>query len=250
MDSRDHTTGHDGKAATDGAAAGTPNRQPSPRMVRKRARTREHILDVAERLYAESGQDDVRMEDLADAANVSIGLIYDHFGSKDGVFLALAERSLDDLSRYLDQAETHDGSPMQRMMIVGELYLRWILEHPGVLRSVVLQGAGGQIAKPDKVDEQVGAPLEAQVGRLQKAIEAAIAGGEADSSFDPALTARFLWAAWNGVAALTVRADRLALDRDQLAECLRLGRRLVNEGLTAPAYRDNQGRSLATLLEP
>ena len=250
MESRDHTTVHDGKAATDGAAAGTPNRQPSPRMLRKRARTREQILDVAERLYADSGQDDVRMEDLADAANVSIGLIYDHFGSKDGVFLALAKRSLDDLSRYLDQAETHDGSPMQRMMIVGELYLRWILEHPGVLRSVVLQGAGGQIAKPDKVDEQVGAPLEAQVGRLQKAIEAAIAGGEADSSFDPALTARFLWAAWNGVAALTVRADRLALDRDQVAECLRLGRRLVNEGLTAPAYRDNQGRSLATLLEP
>ena len=253
MDSRDHTTGHDGKAATNGAAAGaagTPNRQPSPRMVRKRARTREHILDVAERLYAESGQDDVRMEDLADAANVSIGLIYDHFGSKNGVFLALAERSLDDLSHYMDQAETYEGSPMQRVMIVGELYLRWILEHPGVLRSVVLQGAGGQIANPDKVDEQVGAPLEEQVGKLQKAIEAAIAGGEANSSFDPALTARFLWAAWNGVAALTVRADRLALDRDQLAECLRLGRRLVNEGLTAPAYRDNQGRSLATLVEP
>lgn len=219
-------------------------------MLRKRARTREHMLDVAERLSSESGQADVRMEDLADAANVSIGLIYDHFGSKDGVFLALAERALDELSGYLDQAETHEGSPMQRVMIVGELYLRWILEHPGAFCLVVLQGADGQIAKSDKLDEQIGAQLEAQLGRLQKAIELAMAGGEADPSFDPALTARFLWAAWNGVAALTVRSDRLALDRDQLAECLRLGRRLVNEGLTAPAYRDDQGRSLATLVEP
>lgn len=218
-------------------------------MLRKRARTREQVLEAAERLYAESGQNDVRMEDLADAANVSIGLIYDHFGSKDGVFLALAERALDDFSRYIEQAETHEGSPMQRLMIFAELYLRWILEHPGVLRSVVLQGADGQAAKPDKVDEQVGAPLESLMGRFEKLIELAMAGGEADSSFDPALTARFLWAAWNGVAALTIRSDRMALDPDQVAECLRLGRRLVNEGLTAPAYRDQHGRSLATLVE-
>jgi hypothetical protein len=77
-----------------------------------------------------------------------------------------------------------------------------------------------------------------------------MAGGEADSTFDPLLTARFLWAAWNGVAALIARADRMAFDRDEVAECLRLGRRLVNEGLTAPAFRDEQGRSRATLVEP
>jgi AcrR family transcriptional regulator len=80
-------------------------------MLRKRAQTREHVLDVAERLYSESGQADVRMEDLADAANVSIGLIYDHFGSKDGVWLALAERALNDLSGYLDRAESYQCSP-------------------------------------------------------------------------------------------------------------------------------------------
>jgi hypothetical protein len=138
---------------------------------------------------------------------------------------------------------------MQRVMIVAELYLRWILEHPGALRLVALQGADCQIAKPDQVDEQVGAPLEAMLGRLQKLIELATAGGEADPSFDPLMTARFLWAAWNGVAALTIRVDRMALDQEQLAECLRLGRRLVNEGQSAPTYRDDQGRSRATLVE-
>ena len=81
-------------------------------------------------------------------------------------------------------------------------------------------------------------------------IEQAMAGGEADATFDPLMAARFLWAAWNGVAALSVRADRMAFDRDEVAECLRLGRRLVNEGLTNPAFRDDQGRSRATLVEP
>jgi hypothetical protein len=77
-----------------------------------------------------------------------------------------------------------------------------------------------------------------------------MADGEADATFDPLLTARFHWAAWNGVAALSVRADRMAFDGDEVAECLCLGRRLVNEGLTGPAFRDDQGRSRATLVEP
>jgi AcrR family transcriptional regulator len=189
------------------------------------------------------------MEDLADAANVSIGLIYDHFGSKDGVGLALAERALNGLSDYLDEAGNHDCSPMQRVMIVGELYLRWILEHPSVLQSVVLQGLDGQPANTEQVDEQVGGPLEVILGKFQNLIEQAMASGEADASFDPLLTARFLWASWNGVAALIARSDRMAFDRDQLAGCLRLGRRLVNEGLTDPVFRDERGQSRATLVE-
>jgi TetR/AcrR family transcriptional regulator len=147
-----------------------PKRRPTERMLRKRARTREHVLDVAERLYAESSQAESRMEDLADAANVSIGLIYDHFGSKEGVSLALAERALDGLSGDLDRAGSSDCSPMQRVMIVGELYLRWILEHPSVLRSVVLQGVDGQTTKSDQIDAQVGGPLEAILGKFQNLI--------------------------------------------------------------------------------
>src|SRR5882757_5316875 len=90
------------------ATQSTSKRQPTARMLRKQARTRDHVLEVAERLYAEAGKGDLRMEDLADAANVSIGLIYGHFGSKDGVSLALADRALDGLSDYLDQAGDQD----------------------------------------------------------------------------------------------------------------------------------------------
>lgn len=70
-------------------------------------------LDVAARLCSESGQADVRMEDLADAANASIGLTFDHFGSKGGVFLALAERALDDDPVHLSKSTTSSmGSPL------------------------------------------------------------------------------------------------------------------------------------------
>jgi len=219
-------------------------------MLRKRAHTREQVLDVAERLYTESGNGEPRVEDLADAANVSIGLIYDHFGSKDGVGLAVAERALAGLSDDIDRAGEYDCSPMQRVMLIGEFYLRWILEHPSVLRSVVLQGVDGQSSAADQIDARIGQPMENILQRFQDRIEQAMAGGEADATFDPQLTARFLWASWNGVAALMARADRMAFTREEIAECLRLGRRLVNEGLTAPSFRDDHGRSRAPLVEP
>lgn len=218
-------------------------------MQRKRARTREHVLDVAERLYAEADSGQPRMEDLADAANVSIGLIYDHFGSKDGVCIALAERALASLSDYLAEAGNYDCSPMQRVMIMGEFYLRWILDHPSALRSVVLQGADSQTGEADQLDSRLGIPLEAILEEFQQRIEQAMSSGEADASFNPRMTARFLWAAWNGVAALTLRADRMAFTKEEVAECLRLGRRLVNEGLTDPSYRDDRGRSRASLVD-
>lgn len=256
MDEAEHVTdskvvGIGAATAAGGDPARSAKRQTSERMLRKRARTRENVLEVAERLYAEAGQNQPRMEDLADAANVSIGLLYDHFGSKDGVCLALAERALGRLSEYLDEARNWDCSPMQRVMLVGEFYLRWILDHPSVLRSVVLQGVSDTgTSKAEDIDAKIGVPMEAILREFQDRIEDAMSDAEADPTFDPLLTARFLWAAWNGVAALSVRADRLAFDRDQIRDCLRLGRRLVNEGLTAPTFRDQDGRSKAFLVDP
>jgi AcrR family transcriptional regulator len=222
-------------------------------MLRKRAHTHEHVLQVAERLRAESGGGQPRMEDLADAADVSVGLIYDHFGNKDGLCLALAERALAGLSDYLAHAGDYECSPLQRVMLVGEFYLRWILDHPSVLRSVVLQGVDGHPPDPDQidqVDQRLGGPLEEILQRFQDRIEQAITAGEVDPTLDPRLTARFLWAAWNGVAALSVRPDRMAFNRDEIAECLRLGRRVVNEGLTKPSFRDARGHSRAPLVHP
>ncbi|HEY1972872.1 MAG TPA: TetR/AcrR family transcriptional regulator [Pseudonocardia sp.] len=222
-------------------------------MQRKRAHTREHVLEVAERLRTGSERGLPRMEDLADAADVSVGLIYDHFGSKDGLDLALAERALAGLADYLAHAGDYDCSPLQRVIIVGEFYLRWILDHPSVLRSVVLQGVDGQPAQADQlqqIDQRLGGPLEEILRRFQDRIEQAIAAGEADPTLDPRLTARFLWAAWNGVAALSARADRMAFSEAEVAQCLRLGRRVVNEGLTNPSFRNEVGRSRAALVHP
>src|SRR5579875_375687 len=57
------------------------------------------LVAVAERLIAEHGVAATSMEDVADAAGVTKPVVYDHFGSKDGLLCALIDRAADELHR-------------------------------------------------------------------------------------------------------------------------------------------------------
>jgi AcrR family transcriptional regulator len=53
--------------------------------------TREHIVEVATRLFAEQGYEDTSIEDILSAAGVSRGALYHHFAGKDVLFGAAME---------------------------------------------------------------------------------------------------------------------------------------------------------------
>jgi len=55
----------------------------------------EQLLDVAESAFAERGYSATSIEFLARSAGVSRPVIYDHFGSKDGIYLACLRRARD-----------------------------------------------------------------------------------------------------------------------------------------------------------
>jgi AcrR family transcriptional regulator len=58
-----------------------------PRAVRE-----QQLLDHAEELLIENGYGGFSIEDLCRAAGVSRPIVYDHFGSKDGVYIACLRR--------------------------------------------------------------------------------------------------------------------------------------------------------------
>ncbi|MGQ0482254.1 MAG: TetR/AcrR family transcriptional regulator [Pseudonocardia sp.] len=220
------------------------------RASRRRARTREQILDAAERAFATAGYRGARMEEVAEAADVSVGSIYGHFGNKDGVYLALVERALEQFGEYLGGAFRPEYSPLEQVMAAGEVYLRFHLEHPGSFRFLAFDGVETRLPSVDgPLRERVGERLDELIGGFQLRIEQAILAGEADGGYDARLVARFLWGAWNGVVSFGLRTDRMALTDSEIAACLRMGRRLVNEGLTAPEFRDAAGHSRARLLD-
>ncbi len=220
------------------------------RASRRRARTREQILDAAELTVAGGASyRDVRMEDLSEAADVSVGSIYGHFGSKDGLYLALAERALEQFAQALNQAFRVEYSPLEQVLAAGDVYLRFHLEHPGSFRLLAFDGAEANPPVTEGLRERVGAQLAEVIGGFQERIQAALSAGEMNPAYDAKLTARFLWGAWNGVVFLGLRNDQMVLTEDEIAACLHLGRRLVRDGLTAPEFRDADGRSRARLVD-
>ena len=53
----------------------------------------EQLLNVAEELVKTKGFDDTSIEDVAKAAGVTRPIVYQHFGTKEGLFLACIERA-------------------------------------------------------------------------------------------------------------------------------------------------------------
>jgi AcrR family transcriptional regulator len=58
-----------------------------------RADRRDQLLDTAQQVFTEHGYGPSSMDDVADAAGVTKPVLYDHFGSKDGLLAAVVERS-------------------------------------------------------------------------------------------------------------------------------------------------------------
>jgi TetR/AcrR family transcriptional regulator len=220
------------------------------RVVRRQTRTRAAILDAAERAFIRGGYHGVRMEDLAEEADVSVGSIYGHFGNKDGLYLAITERATELFGEYMAAAYATSASPLEQVMAAGDAYLRFHLEHPGAFRFIAFDGVETRVPE---VDSATHARITGRTAELlegfRERIAAAVAAGEASTDVDPTLTSRFLWGAWNGMIALGLRSDGLALSEEQISACVLQARRVVVEGLTDPAYRDGDGRSRARLLE-
>jgi len=69
-----------------------------PRSENKRGR----IIDAAMRHFAESGYHAARVGDIANELGIAKGSIFQHFGSKDGLFFEVYKKAVRSFSSYLD----------------------------------------------------------------------------------------------------------------------------------------------------
>jgi AcrR family transcriptional regulator len=69
-----------------------------PRSEAKRSR----IIDTAMQQFAQNGYHAVRVGDIAATLGIAKGSIFQHFGSKDGLFFEVYKRAVRSFSKYLD----------------------------------------------------------------------------------------------------------------------------------------------------
>lgn len=75
------------------------------------------MLDVAEEVFASKGFSNATMDEIAERVGVTKPLIYDYFGSKEGLLVAVVERARRALLTALltAWAQTQDEAPRERV---------------------------------------------------------------------------------------------------------------------------------------
>ena len=133
-----------GAARGDGAAAAVDG---SGRQWKQRARTEARLLDAARRLVAQRGLDAMTMSEVASAAGVAAGTIYNYFPTVPALIQRLVEREIDSVGQRLDQVESAVQDPAEiyavsvRLLVRhalsdplwGQMYVRLGVAHPAVM---------------------------------------------------------------------------------------------------------------------
>ncbi|KQU28532.1 hypothetical protein ASG69_11080 [Rhodococcus sp. Leaf225] len=204
---------------------------------RRRMRTRAKLIDAAEELLANGPFAAVRIEDIADGADMSVGAVYVHFENKDGVIAAVGERiatrAIDQLTAALEPGQ----SPYEQFAAAGPAYMRFLLDNPAFLRYLATESAGPE---SQALQESASRTISALLSLFESAIQACVDAGEI-RTLDARLMAHFLFGAWNGVAGLVLGPTGATLTAADVEQCLEQARQIVLAGLAStPARTEGQ----------
>jgi AcrR family transcriptional regulator len=86
------------QTATTGKASGTT------RLDRRKARTRQALIDAAVKLIAEGRGERASIQEITEAADIGFGSFYNHFDSKDELFRTASEEVLERWGQMIDRA--------------------------------------------------------------------------------------------------------------------------------------------------
>lgn len=192
----------------------------------KSVRTRRAILDAAGKIFTNRDVNSVKVEEIAEAAGVSVGTLYKHFTSKQGILLAFVSDAMDIVEVYMAEARQLPTA-LDRVYAAGDAYIRFAIERPEAVRFSAVR-----VMQPDRSPElvEIHQALSARTQKLVLGIatdlkEAMTKGQTTSAPIDEVML--FLWALWNGMTGLMVRQDGTAIPAEAAQRSLELAREMI-----------------------
>jgi len=138
--------------------------------------TREALLQAAEELLTEGGEQALSVRAVAERVGTSTRAVYSLFGSKDGLLSALGQHGFELLTEAVDQLPLTDD-PIADIVEGGAIgFRRWWRAHPELFRlafdRLVVAGPGGV-----RVSQAGLVALGRLKMRIQRASDAGLLGG-------------------------------------------------------------------------
>jgi len=109
---------------------------------------KERLIKVAMRMFADKGYDGITVRDISAAANVSVGLINHHFGSKEGLREAVDKYFIDQFEEVLFEQRPSAATVEEGLEMSVEFTENWIDRHiedwdlsKAYMRRALLEGS-------------------------------------------------------------------------------------------------------------
>lgn len=106
-------------------------------------RRREQILNAAFRVFSAKGYRSATVEDIASEADVSKGTCYQYFSSKEDIFVATMERSLESLLSEARSSASEARDALGRLAIEGLSFISRYREVQFMFLSVISEALAG-----------------------------------------------------------------------------------------------------------
>jgi AcrR family transcriptional regulator len=147
--------------------------------------TRTRILEAANILVGRDGFEGTSIRDIARESNTNPALVYYYFGSKDGLFTALANDNADRAGGVLREAAGIEGSAKERVRHFLSTWLKAVCQPTRPIAPWFRKA----IHSPDEHGEVLRGRVAGNIGMLATILEEGIAKGELRPLKVPVVTA-------------------------------------------------------------
>ena len=160
------------KKSNDDVSGAKPLTKSAMRRQRERELRYQTILSVAESLFSSQGYHDTSMEQIADAAEVSVGAVYFYFKNKEDLLACLIDQSGYCLRRILGDSFFESSQDLTGFQKAGHAFFEdYCLNHPNKL-AILFRESVGQGSFLEERRKQAFAKLVRDVrGALEKVCE-------------------------------------------------------------------------------
>src|SRR5438093_1312232 len=95
------------------------------RFERRRERTRHELLAAAAGVLARKGLHETKVSDIAAAADVGVGTFYLHFPTKEALFDAVVDETVQRLKATVDEARLRAPDPLAKLRAADVAFFRF-----------------------------------------------------------------------------------------------------------------------------
>ncbi len=185
------------------------------RKERDKVEMRERILNSAHQLFLDRGFEEVSIRNIAEAIEYSPATIYLYFKDKNEIFYALHGEAFKMFNQHM-AGLAHIADPFDRLIAMGEEYVRFFEEHPKYYEIMFLTES------PMDCEENQDKWQEGQ--KALQFLESILVQCQAQGRFkgmDPQVLAFSIWSYMHGMCSLKLRQRTRCYpegDRDKITQ--------------------------------